>query len=82
LPSFDSVLNNQAPARFLRAPAVALKTNCELFEFVAGKHFGLRSNGHGFRTPLWGTLRQFGKSCHRRLDSDLLKAKKVIFESG
>jgi hypothetical protein len=76
------MLNNQAPARFLRAPAVALKANCELFEFVAGKHFGLSSHGHGIRTPLWGTLRQFGESCHRCLDSDLLKTKKAIFDCG
>jgi hypothetical protein len=67
LPSFDSMLNDQAPARFLRAPTVTLKTNCELFEFVAGKHFGLRSHSHSVSTPLRGPLRQLRKGCHVRL---------------
>jgi hypothetical protein len=80
--SLDSVLDDEAPARFLRPPAVALQADHKLLKFGSRKHFGLSSHGHGFRTPLWGALRQFGESCHTRLDSDLPKAKKVIFESG
>jgi hypothetical protein len=82
LPSFDSVLDDEAPAGFLWAPTVALKADDKLLKFRSRKHFGLSSHGHGFRTPLWGALWQFGESCHVRLDVNLLTAKKVIFESG
>jgi hypothetical protein len=61
---------------------VALQADYKLLKFRSRNHFGLSSHGHGFRTPLWGALRQFGESCHTRLDRDVLKAKKVIFESG
>jgi hypothetical protein len=54
--SLDPVLDDQAPARFLRPPAVALQADHELLKFGSRKHFGLSSHGHGFRTPLWGAL--------------------------
>jgi hypothetical protein len=77
---FDSVLDDEAPARFLRAPAVALQADHKLLKLGTGKHFGLSSDGHRFRTPLGGALRQFGESCHTRLDRDLPKAKKFVFK--
>jgi hypothetical protein len=80
--SLDSVLDDEAPAGFLWTPSMALQSDYELLEFGSRKHFGLSSHGHRFRTPLGGALRQFGESCHTRLDRDFLKAKKVIFESG
>jgi hypothetical protein len=80
--SLDSVLDDEAPARFLRPPAVALQADYKLLKFGSRKHFGLSSHGHGFRTPPRGALRQLGESCHRRLDRDFPKAKKVIFENG
>src|SRR6202451_4638811 len=60
--SLDSVLDDEAPTRFLWAPAVALQAYHKLLKFGPRKHFGLSSHSHGFRTPLWGALRQFGES--------------------
>src|ERR1019366_9340948 len=67
--SLDSVLDDEAPARLLRPPAVALQADHKLLKFGSRKHFGRSSHGHGFCTPLWGALRQFGESCHMRLDN-------------
>jgi hypothetical protein len=80
--SLQSVLDDEAPAGLLWAPAMALQADDKLLKFRSRKHFGLSSHGHGFRTPHWGALRQFGESCHTRLDVDLLAAKKVILEIG
>jgi hypothetical protein len=60
---------------------VTLQADYKLLKFGSRKHFGLSSYGHGFCTPHWGALWQFGESCHMRLDADLLAAKKVIFKN-
>jgi hypothetical protein len=80
--AFDSVLDDEAPAGFLWAPTVALQAYYKLLKFESRKHLGLSSHGHGFCTPHWGALRQFGESCHTRLVADLLATKKVILEIG
>src|SRR5580698_7437052 len=50
--AFEPVLDYEAPACFAGLPAVALKSDHQLFELVAGKYFGLGNERQGLGAPL------------------------------